>query len=145
MLPQAADGKDDIVAQRKKSLKPADALRVRLTLPPDGIGLLDYLKGIGPGGLNVAILQLVHQGYQIQKAMSTGAIQPFGHLSMPIPEAAPLNTLAQRVSPTLQQAPSCEAAKPLEEGASVPSPFTESFKATFAPAYERTRTRKAVT
>ena len=48
------------MVQRKRSQNPGEALRVRVTIPPDGVGVLDYLKGISPAGLNMEILQLVH-------------------------------------------------------------------------------------
>ena len=66
------------MVQRKRSQNSADALRlrVRVTIHPDGVGLLDYLKGISPAGLNMEILQLVHLGYQFRMAMGRWSLPP---------------------------------------------------------------------
>lgn len=132
------------MVQRKRSQNPDEALRVRVTIPPDGVGVLDYLKGISPAGLNMEILQLVHLGYQFRMAMGRWSLPPFGQLH-PTPttveaSVAPLNlSVPTGVLENIQ----VNAANPLEEGASVASPFDASFKSIFGPAYERTRNRKA--
>ena len=131
------------MAQRKRTEKPGDVLRIRVSIPPDGVGVQDYLKGVNPAGLNMEVLQLIHLGYQFRMAMSRGGLAHLGHVPTPAAVETPAPPIASvpRAAPGSTQ---LDAAEPLEEGASVASPFAASFKATFAPAFERTRSRKAM-
>ncbi len=132
------------MVQRKRSEKPGEALRVRVTIPPDGVGVLDYLKGISPAGLNMEILQLVHLGYQFRIAMGRWSLPPSGHLPhAPAAVEASAAPLHISVPTCASQSIQVSAAEHMEEGASVASPLDSKFKSMFGPAYERTRNRKA--
>lgn len=132
------------MTQRKRSKHPGEVLRVRLTIPPDGVGVLDYLKGISPAGLNMEILLLVHLGYQFRMVMKRGDVPLFGQHPTPAGVEVPLTPRAPSISPGTLENIKVNAAEPSEEGAQVASPFAASFKTMFAPAYERTKNRKAV-
>ncbi len=131
------------MAQRKRTEKPGDVLRIRVSIPPDGIGAQDYLKSINPAGLNMEVLQLIQLGYQVRMAMSRGGLAHFGPMSTSAPVEV---TTAQPVAtpPAAQESAQLDVAGPLEDGASVASPFDASFKSMFGPAFERTRSRKAM-
>lgn len=130
--------------QRKRSQSPGEALRVRVTIPPDGIGVLDYLKGISPAGLNMEILQLVHLGYQFRMAMGRWSLPPLGQL-LPAPAAVEGSSppLVPSVPPGAPDSIQVNASGPVKDGASVASPFDAKFKSMFGPAYELTKNKKA--
>jgi hypothetical protein len=132
------------MTQRKRSKNPGEVLRVRLTIPPDGVGVLDYLKGISPAGLNMEILQLVHLGYQFRIVMNRGGLPLFGQHPTPAAVEVPLTPRALSIPLGALENIQVNAAEPSDEGAQVASPFAASFKTMFAPAYERTKNRKAV-
>lgn len=134
------------MAQRKRSQNSADALRlrVRVTIHPDGVGLLDYLRGISPAGLSMEILQLIQLGYQLRMAIGRMSLSPLGQmLPAPAPVAASAPPLDLSVPAGVPEKTQASAAYSMEEGASCASPFDASFKSIFGPAYERTRNRKA--
>ena len=130
------------MVRRKQSENSGEALRVRVTIPPDGIGVLDYLKGISPAGLNMEILQLVHLGYQFRMAMGRWSLPPFGQL-LPAPAAVEASAASLNLSVPTGVSEN-NAADPMEEGASVASPFDAKFKRIFGPANELTKKKKAV-
>lgn len=132
------------MTQRKRSKKPGEVLRVRVTIPPDGAGVLDYLNGISPAGLNMEILLLVHLGYQFRMVMNRGGLPLFGQHSAPAAVEVPLTPRAPSIPLGALENIKANAAEPSEEGAKIASPFAASFKTMFAPAYERTKNRKAV-
>lgn len=131
------------MAQRKRMEKPGDVLRIRVSIPPDGSGAQEYLKGINPVGLNSEILHLIQLGYQVRMNMSRGGSAHLGHTLPSAPVELPSPQVAS-TPPAAQESAQVDVAGPLEEGASVASPFDASFKSMFGPAFDRTRNRKAV-
>jgi hypothetical protein len=131
------------MAQRKRTEKPGDVLRIRVSIPPDGSGAQDYLKGINPVGLNMEVLHLIQLGYQVRMAMSRGGLAHLGHMLASTPVEVPTPQLSSAL-PADSETAQVDVAEPLEEGTSVASPFDASFKSMFGQAFERTRSRKAV-
>ncbi|MFW2354012.1 hypothetical protein [Hydrogenophaga sp.] len=131
------------MAQRKRTEKPGDVLRIRVSIPPDGSGAQDYLKGINPVGLNMEVLHLIQLGYQVRMAMSRGGLAHLGHMLASAPVEVPTPQLASAL-PADSETAQVDVPEPLEEGTSVASPFDASFKSMFGQAFERTRNRKAV-
>ena len=131
------------MAQRKRIEKPGDVLRIRVSIPPDGSGAQDYLKGINPVGLNMEVLHLIQLGYQVRMAMSRGGLAHLGNMLASAPFEAPTPQLASAL-PADSETAQFDVAELLEEGTSVASPFDASFKSMFGQAFERTRNRKAV-
>jgi hypothetical protein len=131
------------MAQRKRLETPGDVLRVRVSIPPDGSGAQAYLKGINPVGLNSEILHLIQLGYQVRMNMSRGGLAHLGHMlpSAPVELPSPLHA---PTPPAAQASTQVDVSGPLEEGASVASPFDASFRTMFGPAFDRTRNRKAM-
>lgn len=132
------------MAARKNSVKPGEMLRIRISIPPDGVGMQEYLTGLSPAGLNMEVLQLMHLGHQFRQALSRGTLPSIG--LPPTQESVLSQPPAQMpVQPTQPQAQlETNEVGTLAEGASVASPFASNFKTMFAPAFEKTRNRKAV-
>ena len=134
------------MAQRKRSQNSGDALRlrVRVTIHPDGVGLLDYLQGISPAGLSMEILQLIQLGYQLRMAMGRMSFSPLGQmLPSPAPVADSAAPLDLSVSDGAPERTQVSAADHMEEGASCASPFDAKFKSLFGQAYEKTMNKRA--
>ncbi|MBT9463538.1 hypothetical protein [Hydrogenophaga sp.] len=116
---------------------------IRISISPDGSGSQDYLKGINPAGLNMEVLHLIQLGYQIRMTMSRIGLKHLGHMPTSAPVQVPTPQLSSTPSADSETA-QVDVAGPLEEGASVASPFDASFKSMFGQAFEHTRNRKAV-
>jgi hypothetical protein len=52
--------------KRKFIENPIEPIRARVTIPPDGDGVFDYLQAINPAALNSELVYLVRLGYQFR-------------------------------------------------------------------------------